>query len=52
MATPPTPKNGLGRGRLPVTKILAHLERTAPEQDQADKPRHEMAGAFYGEMTF
>jgi hypothetical protein len=50
---------------LPVTKILAHLERTAPEQDQVEmplgaqtfidldeKPRHEFAGAFCGERSF
>jgi hypothetical protein len=47
-----------------VTKILAHLERTAPEQDQAElplgaqtfidldeQPRQEIAGAFRGERS-
>jgi hypothetical protein len=50
---------------LPVTKILAHLERTAPVQDQVelplgaqsfidldDKRRHEIDGASCGERSF
>ena len=49
---------------MPVTKIVAHLERTAPEQDRVelplgaqtfidldDKPRHEIAEAFCGERS-
>jgi hypothetical protein len=50
---------------VPVTGILAHLERTAPERDQVElplgaqtfidldvKPRHGIAGAFCGARSF